>query len=255
MQAPVTAAPSDALNGFYDQHFAQLMRGQSQHYVTQVKDFVLQTLALAPGQRLLDQGCGIGRISQGLAQAGLQVCGLDCNPGYIAEARQQVPGVEFICADARDYVAVEPVDAVISWHTSFGQHPEHSDNLRVLQNTWSSLRPGGHFLLDFANFYQTLMQFQPVLERSYPVPDGEVQVRRVSELDPLAGLLWQRWHFRSADGQTAERTGVLHVYLPDQLLHMLRQTGFEIRACYGDLTGNPFDLGHSRWICHALRQP
>lgn len=243
------------MKAFYDEHFALLMRGQDSAYHARVRDFVLRVLELAPGARIIDLGCGIGRISQALAYAGLEVIGVDRQPEYIHEASQIGPAsrLRFVCADAREFVAVPAADAVLSWHTSFGQHASDADNLQILRSAWRSLRPGGSLLLDFANFYRTLMVFQPVFVQHFATPAGDVEVQRHSEILPEAGLLRQSWEFIYADGRRARREGSLKIYLPDRLAALLEAAGFEVLRAFGDLDATPFALGHSRWIAHARR--
>ena len=248
------------MKGFYDQHFALLARGQDPAHLRRVRDFIARVLGLRPGQRVLDQGCGIGQISRVLADAGCETIGVDQIPEYIAEARQQAVGLpaEFVCADAGEFVCQPPADAVISWHTSFGHAAQDSDNLRLLQAAWCSLKPGGSLLLDFPNFYHTLMHFQASFEQRFVTPEGEVRVVRHSRIEPAAGLLHQEWEFfypgGEHGGESARRQGSLRIYLPDQLQQLLAQAGFEPVACYGNLQGESFALEHPRWICHARKR-
>jgi SAM-dependent methyltransferase len=48
-----------------------------------------------PDLRVLDFGCGIGRISGALAARDARVVGVDVSPGMIATARARHPGVRF----------------------------------------------------------------------------------------------------------------------------------------------------------------
>src|SRR5688572_29696292 len=50
--------------------------------------FLVATLGLEPGQRVLDVGCGPGRHSLALARRGLDVVGVDLSPDFVAHARE-----------------------------------------------------------------------------------------------------------------------------------------------------------------------
>jgi 2-polyprenyl-3-methyl-5-hydroxy-6-metoxy-1,4-benzoquinol methylase len=51
----------------------------------------LRRLADFRGRRVLEMGCGEGRLTVGLADAGATVLAFDPDPGSIAEARRSLP--------------------------------------------------------------------------------------------------------------------------------------------------------------------
>ena len=56
--------------------------------------------AMVPrGSRILDAGCGPGRVGGRLAALGHQVVGVDLDPALIAEAEIQFPGVPWLTRD------------------------------------------------------------------------------------------------------------------------------------------------------------
>lgn len=56
--------------------------------------------AMVPrGSRILDAGCGFGRVGSYLAAAGHEVVGVDLDPVLIAAAREQTPDARWIQAD------------------------------------------------------------------------------------------------------------------------------------------------------------
>ncbi|MFI8003526.1 class I SAM-dependent methyltransferase [Streptomyces sp. NPDC086010] len=65
---------------------------------------------LKPGARVLDAGCGTGRIAIRLAELGHHCTGVDLDPSMLAVARRQAPGQEWLLGDlARlDALGLEP---------------------------------------------------------------------------------------------------------------------------------------------------
>lgn len=56
--------------------------------------------AMAPrGARILDAGCGTGRVGAFLAAAGHDVVGVDVDPALIAAAKEDFPGPEWLVGD------------------------------------------------------------------------------------------------------------------------------------------------------------
>ncbi|CAM3555512.1 class I SAM-dependent methyltransferase [Occultella aeris] len=63
---------------------------------------VLAAAELAPGQRVLDVGCGTGTLLEAAATAGAHPVGVDISDDMVAAARLRVPGASVIIADAQD---------------------------------------------------------------------------------------------------------------------------------------------------------
>jgi 2-polyprenyl-3-methyl-5-hydroxy-6-metoxy-1,4-benzoquinol methylase len=73
---------------------------------------------VAPGSRILDAGCGPGRVGAVLHDRGHRVVGVDADPELIAAAYQDHPGPQWVVADLAvlDLAAAgipEPFDAVV----------------------------------------------------------------------------------------------------------------------------------------------
>ena len=52
---------------------------------------------------VLDAGCGTGRVAIELARRGLDVVGLDADPGMLSAARAKAPELEWILADLTNF--------------------------------------------------------------------------------------------------------------------------------------------------------
>jgi ubiquinone/menaquinone biosynthesis C-methylase UbiE len=55
-----------------------------------INDFCAR-LRAAPGRKVIDAGCGAGRLSVRLAEAGLDVTGVDLSPGMVRVAQRSHP--------------------------------------------------------------------------------------------------------------------------------------------------------------------
>ena len=108
-------------------------------------------LALQPGHRVLEIGCGTGRNFQFLQEAvgpRGRIYGVDLSAGMLAKARelctqQQWSNVELVQGDAAEYVAPEPLDGVL-FGLSYNTMPHH---LAVLHHALKQLRPGGRVVI------------------------------------------------------------------------------------------------------------
>lgn len=114
--------------------------------------------AMVPrGSRILDAGCGPGRVGGRLAALGHQVVGVDLDPALIAEAEIQFPGVPWLTRDLStldlageglpDGVA-EPFEVIVSAGNvmTFLDPATRRDVLRQLV---AHLAPGGRLVVGF----------------------------------------------------------------------------------------------------------
>ena len=73
---------------------------------------------IAPGSRVLDAGCGQGRLAQSLHRRGHHVLGVDIDEVLLEAARSDHPGPEYVCADLTTLDLAghgypDPLDAIV----------------------------------------------------------------------------------------------------------------------------------------------
>ena len=128
-------------------------------------------LAGAEPRRILDLGCGSGRVATDLAELGHQVTGLDIDPRLLAAIRPTRPPVRRITADARDFELPDRYDLVLAPMQFLQLFTERRDRLDCLGAARRHLVAGGRFAA-------ALVDFDPG-----DVPPG-VDLLAGAELDP-----------------------------------------------------------------------
>lgn len=69
---------------------------------------------IAPGSRVLDAGCGTGRVGAALHARGHTVVGVDVDPALVAAADEDHPGPHWLVADlATLHLEEQPFDAAV----------------------------------------------------------------------------------------------------------------------------------------------
>ena len=105
----------------------------------------------APVRRVMDVGCGAGPLAKALADAGLDVTGIDTSAELLEIARANAPKAHFIHASAYD-VEIRNYDAVVALGESLTYHaePAEADNLisRFFQRVADALPAGGMLIFD-----------------------------------------------------------------------------------------------------------
>ena len=108
---------------------------------------MLTALGPVAGRRVLDVGCGTGRLAALLAGAGAEVVGVDLSPAMLAVAAQRAPG-RLACADAaRLPLPDASVDAAVTVATLEFTH----DPAAVLAEMARVVRPGGRVVAAVLN--------------------------------------------------------------------------------------------------------
>jgi SAM-dependent methyltransferase len=121
--------------------------------------FLLELLDLPQGGRVLDVGCGPGRHALALAQAGLQVTGIDISERFLQIARDRanqlgIPGGDLALfhVDAREMPFDHEFDAVVALcEGAFGLMGQ--DDTLVLRRMMEAAKPGAPVVLTAINAY------------------------------------------------------------------------------------------------------
>ena len=126
--------------------------------------FLIDALALEPGMRVLDAGCGPGRHAIGLAQRNINVVGIDLAPDFIALAQNEAKDLpaEFRVQDVRELDDASVFDAVICLcQGGFGLLGGRDDELGVIANFARALKPGGRLALSAFSSYFVVRHLEP----------------------------------------------------------------------------------------------
>lgn len=104
-------------------------------------EMLVKLLAPRRGERILDVGCGSGKITAVLAKiAGAKhVIGIDPSPGMIDAARKTYPGIEFRVQAAADMVYEDAFDAVFC-NSAFQWFPGPAE---AVKRFYAALKRGG----------------------------------------------------------------------------------------------------------------
>jgi 2-polyprenyl-3-methyl-5-hydroxy-6-metoxy-1,4-benzoquinol methylase len=104
---------------------------------------------LKPGSRVVDFGCGDGRVSTPLARLGFKVTGADASPTMLAALAEHDPDMPQVLTDGSDLYAKvgHKVDAVVCLAVLI--HHERASALTILDGLCQAVRKGGLLILDW----------------------------------------------------------------------------------------------------------
>jgi SAM-dependent methyltransferase len=210
-------------------------------------------LAKPKGKSVLDLCCGFGRWAIPLAERGFRVTGVDRTAHFLEQARTRARKarvrIEWVRQDMREFVRPGAFDLALSMFTSFGYFDDKQEDLRVLRNIFTSLRPGGVLLMEMAGKEILARIFQPTTSTS--LPDGNLLVERHEVLDGWSRIR-NEWTF--IKGGKA-RTWRFHVtiFSGQELRDRLEQAGFTNVKLFGSFEGDDYGLNAQKLIAVGRR--
>lgn len=256
--------------------FAVTMRRRVERTDEEVETLLtlLETHGIEPDD-VLDVACGIGRHAVELAEAGVDVHGIDISPRYVESARERAAeaGVDdrasFEVADMRALADRDGTyDLVTNMWTAFGYFDDGT-NERVTEGLCERVAPDGALVMELVNKEGVMADYR---ESSAQENDGLLYVER-REYTPETGRMEQRLTlFRtdsdgddsgqghSTDGGTTGETGYepvgelswdLRLYSPAELRRLLERAGFSEVSLYAGLDGEYLDRESSRLVVVA----
>jgi 2-polyprenyl-3-methyl-5-hydroxy-6-metoxy-1,4-benzoquinol methylase len=170
--------------------FTQTGAGHSEWYIERFRTMAregadlegearLVDAMVEPGSRILDAGCGPGRLAGALHRRGHDVVGVDVDPKLIEAARADHPGPRFEVADLSSLdLDAEPFDLVVCAGNVMVFLAPDSERA-VLERLRAHTRPGGRMVIGFRR------------EESYPY------ARFDADVDAASLVVEQRfgtWH-------------------------------------------------------------
>jgi SAM-dependent methyltransferase len=122
---------------------------------------------LAGRKRIVDVGCGTGRHSVALAEAGFEVVGIDASADMIDVARERAPALTFEVADLTSWRPPSPFDGALC-RGVLNDITEDVERQAAMDSLFSMLRPGGLLVLGVREIERTRVRFkrEPVITRS-----------------------------------------------------------------------------------------
>lgn len=220
--------------------------------------FILRTLKIRKGSRILDVGCGFGRHSIPLGKKGFHVTGIDYSPLFIRLARKEarrlgVPNVHFARQDMRAMHMKDAKDAAICMFTSFGYFKKLSENEKVITQVSKLLVENGVFLLDTNNHFRIAKLFRnaPSVTQVRELTNG-ITLKTVQKYD-LRAKKWKMVRTWKQNGKLHTYRTNVQLYAGTEIKKLLKKNGLQVVSVFGNYDSSPYTKTSPRLIVLAKK--
>ena len=229
-------------------------------------------LATESGGPVLELACGTGRITLPVAQAGVEIVGLDLSPdmltiarGKMAAAGQDVRSrVHLVQGDMREMDLGQRFALIMIPFRAFLHLLTPEDEQKTLRVIHRHLVPGGRLALNIFDprldliaahggpLGAAITRFGDPL--THPETGNRIMAYSTRRYDPERQLLDEYRIFEEidADGRVVARTYApltLRYIYRYEMQYLLERCGFEIEALWGDWQRGPFCYGGEQiWL-------
>jgi glycine/sarcosine N-methyltransferase len=218
--------------------------------------FLEQRLNAAGARRVLDAACGTGQHAIALARRGYAAAGTDLSVPMIARARENAvsAGVNVPLAavgfgglaQAFGGSRLFPFDAVLCLGNSLPHVLSEAGLRGTLGDFAACLQPGGVLILQNRNFDAVVKRRERWMEpQSHREGEREWLFLRFYDYQADGLISFNIIHLRREGGDKPWEQRVmstpLRPLLQEETVRLLGEAGFSQVACYGDMSGSPFN--------------
>jgi SAM-dependent methyltransferase len=214
--------------------------------IDEIVEWLIQSLNLKEGAKILDLGCGPGLYCTRFSQYGLDVVGMDFSRNSIDYAKKYADtnhlNIEYIYQDylTMDYTC--EFDAIFLIYCDLGALSDYSRDL-LLQKIHKALKPGGIFVFDaFTRFFWEgqLRRDWHMSESGFWRPYPHLVLEQTFHYEAEQVFLHQHIIVDSS-GDISTYNLHDHYYSKQDILELMKSHGYHVQDVWGDLTGRLYE--------------
>ena len=212
---------------------------------------------------VVEWGAGTGRLAAPLAAAGHDVTAVELSTEMVERGKRKGETVEWVVGDMRSARPEHLYGLAVCAFNSFLCLLSTDDALAFLRNAREHLIPGGLLGMEVSAFSPEEVVDSPggpELRHDFTraLPDGRLDRFSISRYNAASQLMQMRLFYEryGAKGVLESRRAhdlTIRIVGRNELLLMLRLSGFEVEAVYGGFEGGPFTSASDHLVVLARR--
>jgi SAM-dependent methyltransferase len=215
--------------------------------------WIIESLALKPGDSVLDLGCGPGLYASRFARAGMHVTGVDYSHRSLEYATKYAKENDLeITYRYQNYLELNDENGYEAALLIYGDfcplNPEQ--RARLLRNVYRALKPEGKFVLDVSTRECRRQHGSKnswhALESGFCKPGPHLLLEDGFEY-PDQSVWLDQFVVIEADGNMSVYRNWFQDYTPEIITKELSQGSFCVESLWSGLTGQAY-TPHSEWI-------
>lgn len=221
------------------------------------------SVARREGGPVVEWGTGTGRIAVPLSKEGFDVTAVELSGKMAERGRSKSETVEWVHGDMRSAKLSRRFRLAICAFNSFLCLTSLDEAMAFLGNAREHLEPGGLLGIEVSAFSpQELAEDADGPERQHDftrkLQEGKLERFSLTRYDDASQIMEMRLFYEMYDGDGALQSSREHdlkirVTNRDELILMLRLTGFELEAVYGGFEGEPFSAESDHLVVLARK--
>lgn len=209
--------------------------------------------------RVLELGCGSGRVLSALVEVADDVWGVDLDPAHLAFARLTSPGATVVLGNMRDVPLEGTFDRIVIPYCGLWTLPSDEEIAQCLRHIAQLLTPGGVLLFDVyaidEDEVDDLMYEDEDEEELGDYAMGDINATVTERTMPIPGQersLKAEYCYKMSDGKEWRQVVHQHFVTPNALVDLCAQAGLEVVQRSGDFYGSPYHRQAGHLVVRAV---
>lgn len=214
--------------------------------------------------KILEIGCGSGRITLPLARAGYDVTAVDSAPKFLSlleERNTDLLPIKTVLSDMRDLKLEDRFDLVFLPYSTFQYLLTQEEQFQVMKNIAGLMKADAELILDVSPYTadgKDLPDFYPFYTHFNDEIKAMVTMFTSYRIDREKKIqYWEdKYILRYTEGNQTEfiHRLALKRMTPDEMEYLLKSIGYKIKAVFGDFECGPVNEDSDNWIFVAEKE-